>query len=116
MQELPILHTNYSSGAIIWESVHPIEENIMLLNNTGMYNYTAVDKNKHILINSFVRTRNPLYLGRKTEEWFCLSNIIRYGGWKLHCLDNHIEAQSCQASYIKDIASLYFKKWKGTVW
>ena len=42
MQEVPNLHKNYSSGAIIWGSVHPIEEIILLLNNIGMYNYTAV--------------------------------------------------------------------------
>ena len=42
MQEVPNLHKNYSSGAIIWGSVHPIKENILLLNNIGMYNYTAV--------------------------------------------------------------------------
>ena len=42
MQELPKLHRNYSSGAIIWGSVHPTEENILLLNNIDMYNYIAV--------------------------------------------------------------------------
>ena len=42
MQELPNLHRNYSSGANIEGSVHPIEENILLLNNIGIYNYTAV--------------------------------------------------------------------------
>ena len=41
-QELPKLHRNFSSGAIIWGSVHPTEENILLLNNNGIYNYTAV--------------------------------------------------------------------------
>ena len=42
MQELPKLHRNYSSGAIIRGSVHPTEDNILLLNNIDMYNYTAV--------------------------------------------------------------------------
>jgi hypothetical protein len=42
MQEVPNVHKSYSSGAIIWRSVHPIEEIILLLNNIGMYNYTAV--------------------------------------------------------------------------
>ena len=42
MQELPKLHRNYSSKAIIWGSVHPTGENILLLNNIDMYNYTAV--------------------------------------------------------------------------
>ena len=42
MQELQNLQRNYSSGAIIWGSVHPIEEISLLLNNIGMYNYTAV--------------------------------------------------------------------------
>ena len=42
MQELPNLHMIYSSGAIIWGSVHPIEENVLLLNNIDIYNYTAV--------------------------------------------------------------------------
>ena len=42
MQEVPHLHKNYSSGAIIWGPVHPIEGNILLLNNIDMYNYTAV--------------------------------------------------------------------------
>ena len=42
VQEVPHLHKNYSSGAIIWESVHPVEGNILLSNNIGMYNYTAV--------------------------------------------------------------------------
>ena len=37
MQEVPNLHKNYSSGAIIWGSVHPIEEITLLLNNIGMY-------------------------------------------------------------------------------
>ena len=36
-----ILHKNNSSVTIIWGSVHPIEEIILLLNNIGMYNYTA---------------------------------------------------------------------------
>ena len=43
MQELPKLQRNYSSGAIIWGSVHPTEENILLLKNIDMYNYTAVN-------------------------------------------------------------------------
>ena len=38
MQELPKLHRNYSSGAMVWGSVHPTEENILLLNNIDMYN------------------------------------------------------------------------------
>ena len=42
MQELPNLHRNYSYRAIIWGSVHPTEENILLLGNINMYNYTAV--------------------------------------------------------------------------
>ena len=42
MQGLQKLHRNYSSGAIISGSVHPTEENILLLNNIDMYNYTAV--------------------------------------------------------------------------
>ena len=42
MQELPKLHRNYSSGAIISGSVHPTETNILPLNNINMYNYTAV--------------------------------------------------------------------------
>ena len=40
--ELPNLHRNYSYGPIIWGSVHPTEENIVLLKNIDMYNYTAV--------------------------------------------------------------------------
>ena len=42
MQELPELHRNYSSGAIIWGFVNPTEEDILLLKNIDMYNYTAV--------------------------------------------------------------------------
>ena len=42
MQELPNLHMNYSSGAIIGGSVHPTRENILLLMNIDMYNYTAL--------------------------------------------------------------------------
>ena len=42
MQELPNLHMNYSSGAMAWGSVHPAEENILLLNNIDMYNEAAV--------------------------------------------------------------------------
>ena len=42
MQELPKLHRNNFFGAIIWWSVHPTEENILLLNNIDMYNYTTV--------------------------------------------------------------------------
>ena len=38
MQEVPNLHRNYSSGAIIWGSVHPTTENILLLKNIDMYN------------------------------------------------------------------------------
>ena len=33
MQELPKLHRNYYSGAMVWRSVHPAEKNILLLNN-----------------------------------------------------------------------------------
>ena len=32
----------FYSEAIIWGSVHLTEENIFLLNNIDMYNYTAV--------------------------------------------------------------------------
>ena len=49
MQELPKLHRNYSSGAIIWGIVHPTEESILLLNNIDMYNYTAVVCPSHFL-------------------------------------------------------------------
>ena len=42
MQELPKLHRNYSSEAIIWVLDHPTEENILLLKNITMYNYTPV--------------------------------------------------------------------------
>ena len=42
MQELQNLHRNYSSGAIIEGYVHPTTENIFLLKNIDMYNYTAV--------------------------------------------------------------------------
>ena len=38
MQELPKLHRKYSSGAMVWGSVHSAEENILLLNNIDMYN------------------------------------------------------------------------------
>ena len=44
MQELPKLHRNYSSGAIIWGSVHPIEENILLLNNIGIVQLYSSDE------------------------------------------------------------------------
>ena len=50
MQEVPNLHKNYSSGAIVWGFVHPIEENILLLNNIGIYNYTAVYHNSEIFL------------------------------------------------------------------
>ena len=46
MQEVPNLHKNYSSGAIIWGSVNTIEEIILLLNNISMYNYTAKSAKK----------------------------------------------------------------------
>ena len=36
------LHRNFFSGTIIWGSVHLTEENILLLNNIDIYNYTAV--------------------------------------------------------------------------
>ena len=36
------MHRNYSSGAIIWGSVHPTEENILLLNNIDLSNKAAV--------------------------------------------------------------------------
>ena len=42
MQELIKLYRIYSSEGIIWGSVHPTEENILLLKNNDMYNYTAV--------------------------------------------------------------------------
>ena len=45
-QELPKFDRNYSSGAIIRGSVHPTEENILLLNNIDMYNYTAVTQSR----------------------------------------------------------------------
>ena len=51
MQELPKLHRNYSSGAIIGGSVHPNKENILLLRNIDMYNYIAVLANKLFSIN-----------------------------------------------------------------
>ena len=38
MQDLPKLHRNYSSGAMVWGSVNPAEENILLLNNIDIYN------------------------------------------------------------------------------
>ena len=41
MQELPKLHRNFSSGAMVWGSGHPAEENILLLNNIDI-SYTAV--------------------------------------------------------------------------
>ena len=37
MQDLPKLHKNYSSGAIIKGSFHPTEENILLLRNIDIY-------------------------------------------------------------------------------
>ena len=40
--ELPKLHRNYSSGAMVWGSVQPDEKITLLLNNIDMYNYTAV--------------------------------------------------------------------------
>ena len=42
MQKVPNLHRKYSPGGIIWGSGHPTEENILLLKNIDMYNYTAV--------------------------------------------------------------------------
>ena len=42
MQELPKLHRNYSSRAIIWGSLHQTEENILLLRHTDIYNHTPV--------------------------------------------------------------------------
>ena len=42
MQDLPKMHRNYSSGAIIWGSLHPTEENILLLGHTDIYNHTPV--------------------------------------------------------------------------
>ena len=42
MQDLPILHSNYSSGATIWGSLHPPVENILLLRHTDIYNHTRV--------------------------------------------------------------------------
>ena len=50
MQELPNLHRNYSSGAIIEGSVHPTTENILLLKNIDMDNYTAV----HLILIIFI--------------------------------------------------------------
>ena len=42
MQDLPKLHRNYSSGAITWRSLHPSEENILLLRHIDIYNHTPV--------------------------------------------------------------------------
>ena len=42
MQDLQKLHKNFSSGAIIWGSLHPTEENILLLRNINIYNHTPV--------------------------------------------------------------------------
>ena len=39
IQDLPNLHRNYVSGAIIWGFVHPTKENILLL---LLHNYTPV--------------------------------------------------------------------------
>ena len=38
----PKIAQEISSRAIILGSVHPTEENMLLLNNIDMYNYTAV--------------------------------------------------------------------------
>ena len=46
----PKSHINYFSGAIIWGSVHPTEDNILLLNDIDMYNYTAVRDTKAIFL------------------------------------------------------------------
>ena len=64
MQQLPKLHWNYSYGAIIWGSVHPTEENIFLLNNIDMYNYTAV----------------PLRRVQKSKSHFWFLNTFGGGG------------------------------------
>ena len=38
----PKFAQEFPSGAIIWEYVQPTEENVLLLNNIDMYNYTIV--------------------------------------------------------------------------
>ena len=42
MQDLPKVHRNFFSRAIIWGSLHSTEENILLLRNIDIYNYTPV--------------------------------------------------------------------------
>ena len=49
--KLPTPHTIYSSVAIIWGTVHPTEENIMLSNNIDLSKDTAVAKCKAVGIN-----------------------------------------------------------------
>ena len=53
MQEVPNLNKNYSSGAIIWGSVHPIEEIILLLNNIVCTTIQQWDVPKHISLFTF---------------------------------------------------------------
>ena len=73
MQEVPHLHKNYSSGAIIWGSFHPIEGNILLLNIIGMYNYTAVVKDILFLSKVMIKFCNLSILnlvpGQNPQLW-----------------------------------------------
>ena len=56
MQDLPKLHRNYSSGAIIWGSLHPTEENILLLRHTDIYNDTPVYASKDFWLKTLMTT------------------------------------------------------------
>ena len=66
MHKLPKLHRNYSSGASIWVSVHPSEENILLLDNIDPSNNTPgqkkiVPENSEILIFAIYLVRKGIF-------------------------------------------------------
>ena len=56
------MHRNYSSGAIIWGSLHPTEENILLLGHTDIYNHTPVIIEQTPKATNIIHKRaDPLY-------------------------------------------------------
>ena len=68
MQKLPNLHRNSSSEAIIWGSVHPTKENILLLNNIDLSNDTAVIEDQPALS---VGCSSVSCVAACLSTWFC---------------------------------------------
>ena len=126
MQEFPKSHTNYSSGAIIWEFVHPTQLQlchwlIRLLTKSSFFFKTFVNpKTLELRIVNFeTMVTTPLCITQEEEEDQNPKTLKYFSPYKIGCLEK-IQTEADFFLWMASLTRLFLHQspfmWVSFVW